>query len=148
MNIFEGARRIAKIFYALIVLGGLLVAFGTEPYLSRYYYYDDKFDLVSTEGCGRMSWFVAKVEGRPNWASISVCGGLDGPKTVQLNDFELTKLDDAILERRAKHFGGIFMGTVATLIGAMVAVWCMGWIVRGFLGVPRGQDYKIIPNVK
>jgi hypothetical protein len=142
MNIFEGARRIAKIFYALIGVVGLSLATGTNPYLSRYYVFDDKFDLVSTEDCGQSSWFIANVEGRPNWASISVCGGLKGPTTVQLNNLELTKLDDAIYERRMDHFGRFFAGTLAFLVGAMVMVWCIGWIVRGFMGIPRGQDKK------
>jgi hypothetical protein len=142
MNIFEGARRIAKIFYALILLVGLSLAFGTDPYLSRYYYFDDKFDLISTENCGPLQWTVAKVENRPDWASISVCGGEGGPATVQLNDAELKKLDDAISEKRFNHFARLIAGTLAFLVGALVLVWCIGWIVRGFMGIPRGQDKK------
>ncbi len=148
MNIFEGARRIAKILYVLIALGGVLAAFGTNPYLSRYYYFDDKFDIVSTDGCGRMSWSVAKVEGRPNWASISICGGIESLGTVKLNDLELTKLDDAIFEERVEHYGKVLAGTASTIFVAMVLVWCMGWIVRGFLGIPRGQDYKLTDVAK
>lgn len=142
MNIFEGARRIAKIIYFLIVAGGVLIAFGTNPYLSRYYKFDENFDLVSVETCGTTSWFVAKVEGRPDWASISVCGGLEGPKTMPLNQAELQKLDEEIQEKKIGHYSGIVIGTTLTLLSAMILFWSIGWIVRGFMGIQRGVDAK------
>jgi hypothetical protein len=41
--------------------------------------------------------------------------------------------------------------TSGALLGGLLflwaVVWCIGWIMRGFLGIPRGQDYRISPAV-
>jgi hypothetical protein len=34
------------------------------------------------------------------------------------------------------------LGLAIALVFFAVAVWLMGWIVRGFLGIPRGQDRR------
>lgn len=38
---------------------------------------------------------------------------------------------------------------VALLAGGLflywIIVWTIGWIIRGFLGIPRGQDYRVMP---
>lgn len=145
MNIFEGARRVSKIIYALAVFFGAMLLMESSPYLSRYYAYQANEQLKQVDDCAGQTWFNAKVEGRPSWSSISVCGWSEGPKTVVLNAWELEKLDDAIYLARFERYGEILFGTFATLVGLYVFFWCTGWIVRGFLGIPRGQDYRIAP---
>lgn len=144
MNIFEGARRISKLIYAVTVVIGFMLLVQSEPYLARYYAYQANGQLKQVADCGTQTWFNAAVEQRPSWSSISVCGWSEGPKMVALTDWELEKLDDAIYLARFERCGEIVFGTFASLIGLYILFWCIGWIVRGFLGIPRGQDYRII----
>ena len=142
MNIYEGGRRIAKIIYVMIALVGALVLLVSTPYLNKYYSYSESQDLISTIGCNEQPWFVAQVEGRPNWASISICGYQSGPTIVTLNNTELVKLDDAIYQARWEKYGEIIAGTFGFLAFSFALFWCIGWVMRGFAGVPRGQDKK------
>lgn len=40
--------------------------------------------------------------------------------------------------KKGQAFGGLLAG----LAMFWLAVWTLGWIVRGFLGIPRGQDSR------
>jgi len=148
MNIFEGARRISKIIYVLVAFIGLMLLKESSPYLSRYYSYQANGQLKQVEDCGQQTWFNAEVEGKPSWASISVCGWSEGPKFVGLNSWELEKLDDAIYRARFESYGEIIFGTLASLVGFYLLFRGIGWVLRGFLGVPTGQDYRISPAAK
>lgn len=61
--------------------------------------------------------------------------------------FTMTATDEEVSIKEAeKHWRSTFvetMGFLATglaIFGAVV--WAIGWIVRGFMGIPRGQDQK------
>jgi len=141
MNIFEGARRIAKIGYVLIIAVGALVLFTVEPYMHRQYSLLDG-ELIFVDTCGSASRFEARVDGRPAWASIYVCGAESGPDTVSLNKSELMALDQEIYNKRFERYGEVISATFFTLLAMVVFVWCAGWVIRGFLGIPKGQDKK------
>jgi len=145
MNIFEGARRISKIIYALALVVGLLLINASNPYISRYYVLQENQQLKQVDDCGSEAWFDARVEGRPSWATVSVCGWGKGPDSVELNAWELEKLDDAIYLARVEKYGEILFGTFASIVGLYILFRCIGWIVRGFLGIPTGHDYRIAP---
>lgn len=145
MNIFEGARRISKIIYAGAILIGAMLLTSADPFIHRYYSFQENGELKQVDACDGGPSFRADVEGRPSWASLTVCGWGEGPKTVPLNKWELEKLDDAIYLARFERYGEILFGTFASVVGLFILFWCIGWIVRGFLGIPRGQDYRVTP---
>jgi hypothetical protein len=52
------------------------------------------------------------------------------------------KIDQKYWRELLKNWGA---GALAAVIGLAVLfafTWATGWVVRGFLGIPRGQDYK------
>jgi len=141
VNIFEGARRIAKIITGLIVLTGAILLFNVEPHFYRQYgMFEGQPILVDT--CGSGPRYEARVEGRPQWASVYVCGSEYGPETIKLGDSELVALDDAIYSARIESYGGIIIGTIISAAIFSAFTWCAGWVMRGFMGIPRGQDAK------
>ncbi|MBK8158773.1 MAG: hypothetical protein IPK59_08445 [Rhodospirillaceae bacterium] len=54
------------------------------------------------------------------------------------------RIEAATIARENVH--RVFLYSMLAFAGAAVAVWIityiLGWIVRGFLGVPRGQDFR------
>ena len=141
VNIFEGARRIAKIITGLILLTGVLLLLNVEPHFYRQYgLLEGQPILVDT--CGSGPSYEARVEGRPRWASVYICGSNYGPDTITLNDAELVALDDAISSARIERYGEIVMGTIIAVAIFAAFTWGTGWVVRGFMSIPRGQDAK------
>lgn len=143
MNIFEGARRIAKIIYVFSVFLGLIFLTQATPSLYRYYEVKENGELKQVDDCGTEEWFTAKVKDQPTWASVFVCGWDDGPEVVALKGWELEKLEDAVFQARIESYGEIIFGIVAVPAGLFILFWAVGWIVRGFLGIPRGHDHQI-----
>lgn len=49
-------------------------------------------------------------------------------------------------EARQTHRWGYWWGTAKLALGGLLAIWLttslIGWVVRGFAGIPRGQDRK------
>ncbi len=60
-------------------------------------------------------------------------------------DFEVAdqKYGNQKWYERGYSAGVLFGG----LIFLWACMWCIGWVMRGFLGIPRGQDYRIAPVV-
>jgi hypothetical protein len=66
-----------------------------------------------------------------------------------LDSFKIPAEDEKYIIRlgwfaKARQAGEYLAGLIATLVGFWLFTWGMGWIVRGFSGIPRGQDSK--PN--
>lgn len=55
---------------------------------------------------------------------------------------ELALADERISRSFWSNVINTAVGIVVSLAGFWVFVWAMGWIMRGFLGIPRGQDKK------
>lgn len=142
MNIFEGSRRIAKAIGAVILVGSLIAAALNKPYVSFYYAYDQNDALQSIDECpSSMERFYPDVVGQPN-AHATVCGFTSGPKEITLPIAELERIDKKLTERRLTDLRDNLSILAAVLLAGWALTWGIGWIVRGFMGIPRRQDTK------
>jgi hypothetical protein len=63
------------------------------------------------------------------------------------NAFKIRKEDEELLNKKWwESWRSTYGQGFAVMLGGLLALWIfsmsMGWIVRGFLGIPRGMDYK------
>ena len=64
---------------------------------------------------------------------------------IVLDAFQIPKADEGYITRlewfqRAQSAGLYLLGMFASLAGFWLFVWTVGWIVRGFKGIPQGRD--------
>lgn len=64
-----------------------------------------------------------------------------------IDAFQIPKADESYLSRlvwiqKAQSAGSYLLYMVASLAGFWLFVWTVGWIVRGFRGIPQGKDYR------
>ena len=210
MNIFEGARRIAKLIAALIVLGfsiaiildrplpvtvSYLIAAATMPPVRVDQC--DLIDVIQTKEITTKSgvevnvnlcfrspksvnqklikiedakklgysdaeiaeYFLSKTELDPlspeAWLaanepdSYSALKSLVPPYKLDtyIAAFQIPKTDETYISRldwlqRAKNAGITLLRMFASLAGFWILVWTVGWIVRGFKGIPQGKDSR------
>lgn len=62
-------------------------------------------------------------------------------------NFKIPEADEGYITRSAwlqvaKSTGLLLLQMLASLAGFWAFTWTTGWIVRGFMGIPRGQDQK------
>ena len=112
MNIFEGSRRIAKIIAGIWVIIWICAAIGYS------------YDLYERR-CISLSY-----EDNPNVSFIR-CGSYGKKMNQDLLPFIYDEID--------KEAYLLFVGGLVFIWGF---TWAMGYIVRGFRGIPRGQDYN------
>lgn len=146
MNVFEGARRIAKLLSVLAIGIALVLSFTTHPYFNRYYNLTPSGGVSNVDDCGARSSFRPHVKGTPDWSRVTICDYDDGPSEISLSDESLKIINSEISSRVAQHLWETIGGTLAGVGVGWIFVWCIGWIVRGFLGIPRGQDYRVSPT--
>lgn len=65
----------------------------------------------------------------------------------QTETFKIPESDQSYITRAAwiqiaKHAGLYILGMLASLAGWWAFTWTVGWIVRGFMGIPRGSDSR------
>ena len=63
------------------------------------------------------------------------------------SSFTIPESDEGYISRlgwlqTAKSAGIYFLGLLASLLGFGAFTWVVGWIVRGFMGIPQGKDSK------
>lgn len=142
MNIFEGSRRIAKAIAGVIIAGFVITAAVDTPHVPFLYAYDENNALQSVDECRSSSdRFYPKIAGRPDAFAV-VCGYGSGPEEIQVPDHELTRIDTLLTEKKLSDLGRKFSILGAILLGGWALTWGIGWIVRGFMGIPRRQDTK------
>lgn len=148
-NIFAGARRLALVSWCVVLLLGVYVSEADSPYLARM----DR-SLSPESGCLSPAQVVTEQIQTPNGhtAILSVCYDL---ATNRFNDVlarsilrtladtvDLRALDqEAAAQRwdRRRESGLFVLAASAALFAATSAI---GWVVRGFLGIPRGMDRR------
>ena len=67
--------------------------------------------------------------------------------TDQTEDFTIPESDEGYITRlgwlnTAKSAGMHLLGMLASLATFWAFTWAVGWIVRGFIGIPQGKDSK------
>jgi hypothetical protein len=75
-------------------------------------------------------------------------GGLNMDQVKKrVADFQIPPADNDYIDSQVRwnlltDAGMLLLQMLATLLGFGASVWTTGWIVRGFMGIPRGQDSK------
>lgn len=185
INVFEGARRIAKLVAVLWVVGWIVAAFTqSAPYISVNYtvswpnpphrsddppcdFGDNAIESVTvvtkrgTEAHARLCFLAKRAEdGRklipygvhPKDSSLWIANtrySEDVRKYIEKvkDDFLLSQADEAWVDgqlwpERLKVFGMGALMAAGGLVFLSVFTWAVGWIVRGFMDIPRGKDRK------
>jgi len=68
----------------------------------------------------------------------------------RVESFTIPEADEGYITRLGwmqtlKQAGQYLLGLMASLAGFWAFTWAVGWIVRGFMGIPRGSDQKPQP---
>ncbi|HFF6210444.1 TPA: hypothetical protein ACGCHH_000356 [Stenotrophomonas maltophilia] len=84
--------------------------------------------------------------GKPSWAYAGSEAVAQYKERIErsfvLPADEGQKLDTQFEAKRRKEWRDISVGLVGTLLVFWLGVTAVGWIVRGFAGIPRGQDSR------
>jgi hypothetical protein len=190
INVFEGARRITKIFSVLWVVGAAVFSIESisEPNIHPYFEVESLDSKpvrleAKVKECGAddVSEYVSpQTTSKGNEVKVTLCFKASTFKNSVIKDFNtwtikdnpsskvVTELPPAILSEVSKNIAKKFKLSKAdeewadsevwkkrwekiqeaSLIaaGGMVAIlifsWVVGWIVRGFMGISSGHDFK------
>lgn len=152
LNIFSGARRIAAVCAVAGTLAAAVAVFTSRESLSRSLAVDMEGALVeNSAGCSylnELSEYVTTPKGRS--ATIHVClwrsvRSIDESVIAELKRSAVAKVSTAELDRDAdqqlatsrKEIAIIW---AAALLALAILTWVIGWVVRGFMGIPQGKD--------
>lgn len=143
MNIFEGARRVLCVFAGLIFIGFTVSIFANTPYVEfRHYTILPGYKLQQVLGCSGGNEQRAHVENERAYVIALLCTDVPFDK-ITLPISEAAALEDAITSEQWRYARQQFGFATVTIIISWLLAYAIGWIVRGFLGIPRGQDYRI-----
>jgi hypothetical protein len=184
MNLFEGARRIAKIFAGLWVLGCIGYVFTIEPHISTTYAVSAPNQtprlMMATcpdDAAIEPSWDLKTKKGNAVYVALCFLPSLnfDDAKTPLvpfiaadgkmygsekyssgvaaytkevMKNFSIPIEDHAALDAQAREkWWAAFWIDMQFLVGGLIFIygvtWCVGYVVRGFMRVPKGSDKKI-----
>lgn len=185
MNIFEGARRVAKVIAGIAIVCTAAYALTTRPYITANYRVPGfAANAIKSYQCDsdkdhREHYSEYTSTGNPY--TLVLCfageyssehGGVMIPYMIKDNQvwtisgyspefrqyasayrrniFELPKgeserLDERYENTRWSDAGSALVSLLVGLALFWLAVWITGWIVRGFMGIPRGQDHRVKP---
>jgi hypothetical protein len=62
--------------------------------------------------------------------------------TFQIPEVEEDRINNRWWSSKLELVGMYFLGMLASLAGWWAFTWAVGWIVRGFMGIPRGSDSR------
>jgi hypothetical protein len=183
INVFEGARRVAKLLGGLWAIGCLSFAIFAEPYSRIIYavpslnappvlvekcFDEDATEYVSprtpdgrsvnvllcfvahTSNSGELLVPYADAGNGKVWMAGRYATEVSQYTKAVRQNFQLSAegIEAANARRRTAMFEQ-WKDALLFLIGGMVAGWAFvvatGWIVRGFMGIPKGQDFRPIP---
>lgn len=166
INMFEGARRIAKLIAVFIVVGFgiVIVTESAQPVRLEYALSEQNHPPALTESC---SYGLGTREVRTDnnrQVLVTLCfvrmpkrtsaPSEDLPAVVRellldmaKDEFRIPAADESHINslwwsQTIKNAGLYFLGMLASLAGWGAFTWAVGWIVRGFMGVPRGSDSR------
>lgn len=187
INVFEGARRIAKLLAILWVGGWVIAAFGVKPSVNVAYkiLYPGATPLKMEAECpgDGVTELEDKVTTHATKAFVTLCfpaqSANDGDRLIpylvaadgnvwmreryssevseytQLvaDKFVIPQSDEGWIDGQwwplfFKKIGWGALGAVSGLLFLLAFTWTTGWIVRGFMGIPRGQDHRVISSEK
>lgn len=182
INVFEGARRIAKLFAAIWVIGWIVAAFYVSPSINVTYKIvgPGKAPVRLTEGCpsdsAREYRSIKTNSGTEAWVTLCffAISAEDGtsmipfyvdPETKALwgkekystevsqytnrvaASFTISQADGEWIDSQwwpqfLKELGEGALVAIGGLLFLWTFTWGTGWIVRGFMSIPRGKDRR------
>jgi hypothetical protein len=118
----------------------------------------DDGHAVSVQLCFRSQVFQSnqqrlvpyKVEGDTMWGNDRYSSEVTNYAEARANDFRLSPADQQMAReewdrQRSRNIRNAVLFAIGGWIVLSVLQWIIGWIVRGFLGIPRGSDHKPQP---
>jgi hypothetical protein len=155
INMFEGARRIAKLIAVFIVVGFGIAFIGASSqtvYLEYPYLITAPGDMPilgtsCSEGAKQESVSITSRRGVDLRVRLCLLYATESRLTFDDLKFQIPESDENLLNVRwwlqtFKNAGIYFLGMLASLAGLWVFTWTVGWIVRGFVGASRLPDAK------
>ena len=178
INMFEGARRIAKIAAALWVIGWIVagVTFSPSPFISVTYLIEGPgkpLARIEADKCnddGKETLKAKTAKGTEAWVDLCFRSELadDGVRVYAYDNqsfsrwtspqvlaytaqvkarFTLPQTDETWIDNQGRleyiqELGWGAMGAVSGILLLFAFSWAVGWIVRGFMGIPRGADSR------
>lgn len=154
INVFEGSRRIVWLIAVIAVaIAGWNLLFPT-PYIHVTIWKPAVGAAVLSTSCpaGSQREYVASYESPVPGVSLTVCFDSQAPHPSQkyaARDPRLVahmpgQIDVIAQRERADYRMDVIKICVSFLAGLFVITYAIGWVVRGFAGIPRGQDSKEI----
>lgn len=89
-----------------------------------------------------------KIDGKGmTWGAASYSNEIRSYEKQLEQKFKLPPTDEAVIAKKiSERYWSNFKSNLSYLAGGLVIfaaiVWSIGWIVRGFLGIPRGMDKR------
>lgn len=158
INIFAGARRVALLLASGIVGGTVFLVWTERPYLQQNVFVDDPnpyMPLVKREGsCSYFDgWHSAfeTVQSPAGYSiSVTVCARSEALAKSRTSDItarlftadELAEMDRLGAQQVLDGRKDLVLGGIVALAAFFGITWSIGWVVRGFLGIPRGMDHR------
>lgn len=182
INMFEGARRIAKLVAALWAVGWLVAAFQVKPEISVTYkvIWPDEPPVRMAEDCpsdsgteyenkatrsGTSAWvkfcFLAQTSSQGNraipyeidrtshrWRGAEKYSSEVSTYMSSISKkFRFSAEDEKWIEEQKwpsifRQLGLGALGVAGGLVFLWAFTWAVGWIVRGFMSIPRGSDSR------
>ena len=142
MNIFEGSRRILYAVTAVAILLPAWEAWSYEPFIEAgTYQVMSSGDAVAINNCPNNDASRVNAGIRGAEVIVLLCG--DGhPREVRLDKLEVARLKGEIASARIEQSKGLALEVAIGLASLWIISLGAGWIVRGFMGIPRGADKK------
>lgn len=153
INIFEGARRIAKLIAALIVVGYGIAIVGASsqtvyleyPYLILVPGGVPTLGASCNAGAQQDSISITSRRGVALRVRLCLLYASESRITFDHLDFQIPESDEDLINvgwwlQTLKNAGMYFGAMLASLVGLWIFAWTVGWIARGFVGVPQQAD--------
>jgi len=142
MNIFEGARRILCVLAGLTFLGFTVSIFTHTPYIEfRHYDIFPGYKLQQVLGCSGGQEQRARVEDDHAYVIVLLCTSTPFDR-ITLPPSENVALQAAITEEKWRYAKQRFGFAALSIVCLWLFAYLVGWIARGFLGIPKGHDRK------
>lgn len=155
INMFEGARRIAKLIAVFIVLGfGIAIVTDSSrtvdlefPYLIVEPSSPPVLGIFCRDGAKKVSTDVTTKSGVKVSADLCFLYAKPESGVLMFDDilFTIPESDEGLLNVRwwsktLENASMYFLGMLASLAGWWAFTWTVGWIVRGFAGISRTPE--------
>ena len=139
INVFEGGRRIAKFIAVVWIIGWCTAAF----YDGRSIYDNCAIAMPIIQ---KQVELVSEAKRQGEDVTKSIAGDklmeFDIKYPLALYICGQDARDGQWLPQLLKDLGQKVLGVISGLFFLWAFAWVIGWIVRDFMGIPRGHDKK------